>query len=158
MKIHHAADKRSRTIGFRPSSIRMEEEEEQGATYPETGKAETLTRVGSEALSRALVEFTDERQRIIALIGDQKIEKDVALKLLAGNQELIAMMRGLSPYKFGTEKVIYSLLVFSAVVILTLALLNATGKVSVEVTTTFMGTVVGGTLTTIAQKLGKIGR
>ena len=73
-------------------------------------------------------------------------------------EETRLLMAQLYPARFKTEKVIYSILIFSALVILVLAPLTALGKLPAEVTVTFIGTVVGGTIATIAQKLGKIGR
>jgi hypothetical protein len=63
------------------------------------------------------------------------------------------------PLPFRTEHVVYAILAFSMATIVVLAYLTANGPhpLPTEVTTGFVGTVVGGTLTTIAQKLGKIG-
>jgi hypothetical protein len=74
------------------------------------------------------------------------------------NRQFMVLLRGGSPYKFGTEKVIYSILLFSAIVLVVLACLTAFYGLPKEVTITFVGTVLGGTIATIAQKLGKVGR
>ena len=71
-------------------------------------------------------------------------------------QENRLLLSGKSSFR--TEKVIYGILVFSAVVLITLACLTAFAGLAKEVTITFAGTVVGGTIATIAQKLGKVGR
>ncbi len=149
-----------RAIGFGIPPIRLEEEEDQGATGDRLrpGRAEVSARLSPEAAREGVATLLEERQLIIRLLTEKKIEKDDALKLVADNRELILFMQGGSPYKFATEKVIYCLLAFSAAITLTLATLHALGKLDAAVMTTFVGTTVGGTLTTIAQKLGKVGR
>jgi hypothetical protein len=148
-----------RTIGF-GIPIRLEEEEDQGATADRLrpGRAAVSTRLSPEAAREVVDTLLEERRLVTRLLTEKKIEKDDALKLLADNRELILFMQGGSPYKFATEKVIYWLLAFSATITVTLATLHALGKLEAAVMTTFVGTTVGGTLTTIAQKLGKVGR
>ncbi len=160
MDFKPAVGRPRRTIGFGLPEIRMEEEEDQGTTADRLrqGRAELSTPVSSKAAAGSIEALLDERRQIIDLLTKKELGKGDALTLLADNRQPILFMQGGSPYKFATEKVIYSLLAFSATVILVLAALNAAGKLDVAVMTTFVGTTVGGTLTTIAQKLGKVGR
>ena len=130
-------------------TIRMEEDADEGYTRG-LGFADTA---GFRDLLGRLVE---ERREIIQLIVNQKLNVVEATKLLEQNSQLIGRVRG--RYSFGTEKVIYSILGFSAIVILILSWLTAFNSLPKEVTITFVGTVVGGTIATIAQKLGKVGR
>ena len=148
---------RRHSIGFGvPPVIRMEEEED-GVGGSSSGPmyGALLSQADS---SGALMALISERERIIDLLGENKIDKAQALALLADNRQILLSMQGRSRFGFATEKVIYALLTFSAGVIALLAYLNTTGKLPTDVTMTFVGTVVGGTLTTIAQKLGKVGR
>jgi len=93
-----------------------------------------------------------ERQTIL---GDSKLSpKDKVRLLNTGRYPLsIATGRGVL---FKTEQVVYAILGFSLVVIVILALLTAYSGLPQEVTVAFVGTVVGGTTATIAQKLGKV--
>jgi len=79
-------------------------------------------------------------------------------RLLEENRRYMIFLRGGSSYTFGTEKVIYVMLAFSALIIVILAWLTVSRNLNTEVTTTFVGTVVGGMIATIAQKLGRVGR
>ena len=130
-------------------TIRMEEDADEGYArgmgFADTARFQDLL----ERLAR-------ERMEIIKLIEIQKLNVAEATKLLEQNSQLIARVRG--RYSFGTEKVIYSILGFSAIVIVILSWLTAFHSLPQEVTITFVGTVVGGTIATIAQKLGKVGR
>jgi hypothetical protein len=115
--------------------------------------------MSKEAEERLIEWLMEERRRILASLDSEKLTVRDKLKLLEENRQFLMVMRGGSRYKFGTEKIIYSILLFSAVVIVILACLNvfAPNQLPTEVTTTFVGTVVGGTIATIAQKLGKVG-
>jgi hypothetical protein len=128
----------------------MEEEDSDEGYTPTMGFADTA---GFHDLLERLVR---ERSEIIKMIEIQKLKVGEATRLLEQNSQLIGRVRG--RYSFGTEKVIYSILGFSAIVIVTLSWLTAFHGLPKEVTITFVGTVVGGTIATIAQKLGKVGR
>jgi hypothetical protein len=47
--------------------------------------------------------------------------------------------------------------VFAAVVTIVLALLSVYAQLAPEIVLTFLGTTLGGTIATIAQKLGNVG-
>lgn len=55
-----------------------------------------------------------------------------------------------------TDSVVYGILIFGGVVLTVLAFLTSFAGLPSEVTLAFVGTVLGGTIATIAQKLGKI--
>ena len=55
-----------------------------------------------------------------------------------------------------TDSVIYSILIFAGIVLIVLALLTTYANLPSEVVLSFVGTVLGGTIATIAQKLGKV--
>jgi hypothetical protein len=55
-----------------------------------------------------------------------------------------------------TENVIYSILIFGGLVIIVLALLTVYKDLPTEIVLSFVGTVLGGTIATIAQKLGRV--
>jgi hypothetical protein len=76
------------------------------------------------------------------------------LKLLESNRKAFVLIKGGTIKK--TENIVYAVLVFSGVLIVTLALLNTFSNLSTEITLTFMGTVLGGTIATITQKIGKL--
>jgi hypothetical protein len=58
---------------------------------------------------------------------------------------------------FRTEEVVRWILIYSMGVAIILALLTAFAHLEKEVTISFVGTVIGGMIATVAQKLGKIG-
>lgn len=89
-----------------------------------------------------------------AILADSKLKAKERLRLLESNRQTIVVVSGGTIKK--TENVVYSILVFGAVVIVILALLTVFGGLPPEVTLTFVGTVLGGTIATIAQKLGKL--
>jgi hypothetical protein len=139
-----------RPIGFIANTpeIVMEEAADASEYGPAQGRAYAV--VSPEAWEHLIRDLMDERIAIIK--GDFKMEDK--LKLLENNRKSLASLRG---YSFGTEKVIYAILLFSAFVLLVLSWLTAYHGLAKEITITFAGTVVGGTIATIAQKLGKIG-
>jgi hypothetical protein len=55
-----------------------------------------------------------------------------------------------------TDSVVYGILVFGGTVLIVLALLTSFAHLPHEVTLSFVGTVLGGVIATIAQKLGKL--
>lgn len=75
-------------------------------------------------------------------------------KLVDQQRKLLTLASGGSV--LGTENIVYALLAFSAILIVVLACLTAFSNLPASVTTTFVGTVVGGLLATIAQKLGRL--
>ncbi len=93
----------------------------------------------------------DERERILAAEGLSSRERRA---LLQENRDVITMMRGGRVVR--SEGLVYAILVFSAVVIVAALVAAYVDKSLREVALTITGTVVGGTLTTIAQKLGTI--
>lgn len=140
-----------RPIGFvvNKPEIVMEEAADAGDYGLEKGTA--YSTVLPETWDRLIRELAEERFAIIK--GEFKM--DDKLKMLENNRQALASVRG--NYGFGTEKVIYAILLFSAFVLLVLSWLTAYHGLAKEITITFAGTVVGGTIATIAQKLGKIG-
>jgi len=153
-------------IGFYPGppQIRMEEEEESPEPErPIRGRIST----SQERESSTAAEEPDAEQplnQLLAALFQERVvilqstlPNDEKIKLLEQNRLAIATVRGGRSYKFATEYVIYAILFFSAFMITVLSLLTAFGHLPQEVTITFVGTVVGGTIATIAQKLGKVG-
>jgi hypothetical protein len=142
--------------------VRMEEEEQtedearrvQGFSR---GIADPLTvedsRVSSERMQELFATLMRERQAILA---DEKIRTKDKLRLLESNHRAILLLRGGRYKVFQSEYVVYSILAFSAFVLIALALLNVFAGLSTDVTLAFVGTTIGGTIATIAQKLGRI--
>ena len=104
-----------------------------------------------EALREVLSSLMEERQ---AILQEDKLSPKDKISLLESNRKALVIARGGSIRK--TENIVYSILIFSSVVIVTLSLLTAFAQLPAEVTLSFVGTVVGGTVTIIAQKLNKI--
>lgn len=130
-----------------------EEEERTGedrTSGAATGGPERPRRRTSGAAS-ALQKLIDERA---AIIGNSTLSSREQLKLLESNRKTIVMVRG--GRIVGTENVVYALIGMSAVVTLVLACLTAFADLSEEVTLTFTGTVVGGLIATVAQKIGRL--
>jgi hypothetical protein len=151
-----------RRMGFYegPITTRMEEEGEVPRSRdeaPSYGRAQYSSQDTPDLRAMALDKLLSEREKIIDAIGIAELSPKQKLSLLEDNRQSMLILRGGNPYKFGTEKVIYSILIFSAFVIIVLSALTAFAGLAKEVTITFVGTVVGGTIATIAQKLGKIG-
>lgn len=55
-----------------------------------------------------------------------------------------------------TDEVVYALLTFSGVVLVILALLTVYKGLASDIVLSFAGTVLGGTIATISQKLGRL--
>jgi len=146
-----------------PIVIRMEEEEESQEEREsigfrrhsnQEGKVENLTNKGVVPISninQILLELMNERRSIL---DNNTLKSKEKLKLLESNRKTIVLVKGGSIRK--TENVVYSVLIFSGFLILTLAALNTFANLSTEITLTFMGTVLGGTIATITQKIGKL--
>ena len=111
-------------------------------------------RANSKAIEESLKKMIDGSLNIL---DNNELSTKDKLKLLEKNRELMITVQGGTPYRFGSEKVIYSILAFSALILIILASLTAFYELPQEVTITFVGTVLGGTIATIAQKLGKVG-
>jgi hypothetical protein len=96
----------------------------------------------------------------LALAAERKtiLEMDIhpwwKRRLLESNRRAIVNATG--GRVFATENVVYALIAFSALVIVVLAALTAFWNLPKEVTLTFVGTVVGGLVATIAQKIGRL--
>jgi hypothetical protein len=74
--------------------------------------------------------------------------------LLDENRKALTVATGGKVTK--TDSVVYGILWFGGVVLVILALLTVLADLPKEVTLSFVGTVLGGVIATIAQKLGKI--
>ena len=109
-------------------------------------KADTLN-IFAEALEKII----EERQIILR---DEKLNSKEKARLLESTRAMLFTVRGDRLVK--TDKIVYAILVFGAVVMITLSLLTCFAGLPKEVTLTFVGTVVGGTIATIAQKLGRL--
>ncbi len=144
-----------------PSTIRLEEEEEADDDYPsrigfnaELSPPERPSHAhsGNELdMSDAIHQLMQERRLIVD--NDQLSTRD-KLKLLETNRKALVIARGGTVRK--TENVVYGILMFGGVVVIILALLTTFAGLPAEVTLSFLGTVLGGTIATIAQKLGKL--
>jgi hypothetical protein len=138
----------------------MEEEEEGG--YPSkklpigfagsrAGDGDSREDAAGSILPEILRSLIEERQIILAPGKTSSRDK---LKLLEQNRKAIIIATGGRVNT--TENVVYGILIFGAVVLVILSLLTAFAKLPSEVTISFVGTVLGGTIATIAQKLGKL--
>ena len=146
-----------------PDWIRMEEESESGnpairrtigfaSHESEDGARTSETTVGQLRMVHELVVMlATERQRIVS---DEKLTARDKRLLLEENRRALTVATGGTVTK--TDSVVYGILIFGAVVLVTLALLTAFYGLATEVTLAFVGTVLGGVIATIAQKLGKI--
>jgi hypothetical protein len=102
---------------------------------------------------RLIEELIQERRTII---GNDKLSNKEKLRLLEANRMTLAVASGTTVQLRKTENVVYAILLFGAVVLIVLALMNRFLNLATEVTLSFVGTVLGGTIATIAQKLGKL--
>jgi hypothetical protein len=140
----------------------MEEEEEEGwaprrqpmgfVTPAEEGEPEQA-KIGylSEAYQTLLTSLAEERRNII---DDDSLSARDKLQLLDENRKTLVVANGGTVRK--TDSVVYGILIFGATVLIVLALLTTYAGLPAEVTLSFVGTVLGGTIATIAQKLGKL--
>jgi hypothetical protein len=139
--------------------IRMEEEEDTdqwesrpigfGGAYTEPQKQGAA----QEAIQDLIGKLIQERQTILA---DTTVTPKERLKLLESNHRSLLILRGGHFKTFKTEQVVYAILVFSGVALIALALLNVFAGLPSNITLVFVGTILGGTIATIAQKLGRI--
>jgi hypothetical protein len=89
-----------------------------------------------------------------AIYSDTKLSTKEKARLLEANRRMLITAQGGSIRQ--TENVVYGILIFSAIVLLVLALLTAFAGLSSNITLAFVGTALGGTIATIAQKLGQV--
>jgi hypothetical protein len=109
--------------------------------------------IQSEIAPEFLMRLMKERE---AILKDPKLSAKDKARLLATGQYALTIASGGKWRSFKSEQVVYAILTFSAVVLIILACLTAFFGLAKEVTIAFAGTVVGGTLTTVAQKLGRL--
>lgn len=143
---------------IRPLSAFCEEEE--GGFGPSHGggivslrtTAPEVSPAGTSTLSAELVRLlAEERAKILDNDNYSAKEK---LALLEDNRKAIVVANGGTVRR--TENVVYGLLAFGSVGLIVLALLTTFAGLPHEVTLSFVGTVLGGTIATIAQKLGNL--
>jgi hypothetical protein len=141
---------------------RMEEEEETreerhqriGFAAPsQNDRAEPVSqkRGTDEATARVFEQLMMERQQILS---DAKLSARNKIRLLESNRKTLVIVKGGSIRN--TENVVYSILAFGGLVLVILSLLTVYKDLPKEVTLSFVGTVLGGTIATIAQKVGKL--
>ena len=145
--------------------IRMEEEEESPFPHRRIGFASEISEGNEQgpntgnrhkclfpaALEDFLRSLAEERKAIHA---NEKLTAKDKQKLLDENRKTLVVATGGTVRK--TDSVVYGILIFGGIGMLTLALLTTFANLPSEVTLTFVGTVLGGTIATIAQKLGKL--
>jgi hypothetical protein len=141
--------------------FRMEEEEEVDEEQRQMGfiseprkpggKRSAEKTLDNAVIHELLTQLMAERQSILS---EEKLTPRQKLALLETNRKALVIARGGSVRK--TENVVYSILIFSSIVLVILASLTAFAQLPQEVTLAFVGTVVGGTISIIAQKLGKM--
>lgn len=88
------------------------------------------------------------------ILENKTFSKSEKLKLLENTRRTIVVIKGGAIRK--TENVVYSILFFSGFIIIALSVLTAFSSLPSEILLAFMGTVLGGTIATISQKIGKI--
>ncbi|OAH98982.1 hypothetical protein A1353_21660 [Methylomonas methanica] len=93
----------------------------------------------------------EERQLILK---DDKLTPEQKVQLLEANRLMLFTVKGGRLVK--TDKIVYSILLFAGSVLVALALMTSFGVLPADITLAFEGTVLGGTIATIAQKLGKL--
>ena len=142
--------------------VRMEEEEEGwAAAKPPMGFVGTAEGKQREPQrpSAQVPEFVADLVRSLAgerqkIVDNEKLSARQKRVLLEENRKALTVATGGKVTK--TDSVVYGILVFGGVVLVILALLTAFADLAPEVTLSFVGTVLGGVIATIAQKLGKI--
>ena len=95
--------------------------------------------------------LAEERRKII---DNDKLSAKEKRQLLDENRKTLVIASGGTVRQ--TENVVYAILIFAATVLITLAILTTCAGLPSEITLSFVGTVLGGTIATIAQKLGKL--
>jgi hypothetical protein len=135
-------------------SVRMEEEEGGEVRRPigfRPARSEDDEIQRPPADARVLQAILEERKKIHE---DQKTTPRQKEKLLAENRKTFTIATGGRVTR--TDEVVMWVLIFAGFLIFALAMLTAFVGLSENITTTFIGTVVGGTIATITQKLGKL--
>jgi hypothetical protein len=145
----------------------MEEEEEDGRPPP-TAQKRPIGFVHREEPSED-VEKRPQPSRIHEAYGDflralaeergtiinsEKLTAKEKQVLLDENRKTLVVASGGSVRK--TDSVVYGILIFGGAVLVILSLLTCFAGLPSDVTLAFVGTVLGGTIATIAQKLGKL--
>lgn len=150
--------------------IRMEEEEEEGGDWDGSGsrigfvrsveiRRQTEQRESESPTVRKVPPVLEDLLRSLAAERQKMVEND---KLSARQKQLLleenrkALTIATDGRITKTDSVVYGILVFGGVVLVILALLTTFAALPAEVTLAFVGTVLGGTIATIAQKLGKL--
>jgi hypothetical protein len=144
--------------------VRMEEEENAdpvpliqpqrrpvGFKSGERDEADSLTGSAPATSASHIASLITERTLILESKTFSSREKQ---RLLEANRKTITIVKGGRVTK--TENVVYGILIFGAVLIVVLSLLNTFANLPTEITLSFVGTVLGGVIATIAQKLGRI--
>ena len=121
------------------------------ATTGDDSKPDSAPQAPPQWLMAELIRsLAQERKQII----DSAVPAKDKLALLEQNRRAITISTGGTVAK--TDYIVYAILIFGAVVLIILSLLTAFAGLTPEVTISFLGTVLGGVIATIAQKLGKI--
>jgi hypothetical protein len=144
--------------------IRMEEEEESGwaPLKPQIGFAQSAAPDDVQTAVPKQVSSSDARQDLIRSLAEQRIKILDNDKLSARHKRILldenrkTLVVASGGTNTTTDSVVYGILVFGGVVLITLSLLTTYAHLPSEVTLSFVGTVMGGTIATIAQKLGKL--
>jgi hypothetical protein len=141
--------------------IRMEEEEEGGSeAHPigfgsanSTADFQKTTQISqrSEGTEQFIRSLSTQRETIQK---DEKLSAKDKFRLLEENRKALAVATGGKARS--TENVVYGILIFGGSVLIILALLTVFKDLPKEITLSFVGTVLGGVIATISQKLGKI--
>lgn len=96
-------------------------------------------------------QLLEERNQILA---DSKLSAKEKLTLLENNRVTLLTLRGGRTTR--SDEVVKWVLMFAAFTTIVLAVLNVAAGLPTEVTLSFVGTVLGGTIATIVQKLGRV--
>ncbi len=141
--------------------IRGEEEEEDDENayasnsigFTSSDKTSTVNKDDPrvEAFAEALNNLMKERQ---VILDNEKLSSKEKINLLEANRKMLFTIKGGRIVK--SDQIVFAILIFGAVVLLALALLTTYADLPHEVTLAFVGTVLGGTIATISQKLGKL--
>ncbi len=117
----------------------------------ETGEEKHVTILTEASIDSSIKQLLAERH---AIMNNDKLRTGERLKLLEDNRRTLIAIRGGTYHK--TENVVYGILLFGALVLIVLSLLTVFAELPAEITLAFVGTVLGGTIATIAQKIGRI--
>jgi hypothetical protein len=146
--------------------VRMEEEEEEPGWSPrapktirgfskgeEQGEEDSLAAHSELTRSRAdfIRSLAAQRDKILS---DEKFSAKEKCNILEENRKAMIIASGGTIRT--TDSVVYGILVFGGTVLIILALLTSFAGLPREVTVSFVGTVLGGVIATIAQKIGKL--